>query len=362
MKWSAMRYFVLILAFSLQAEARLFCAGLFSENKFFIENLQQKKIPAAEVKVGNKEMLVVLGNQASLPELESIYKHSLGIVVNHQTGYNNDHGMLRLGDYFIDRDAPGARRDGEINSTGISWAGVKGYVDYAARAQKSYNRVEVLFDLNSKEMRTALIYQKMRRAGVIRPDFVFNGARNPDANNRLEGCGEICFSFSTGAGVDQQIRAVEQKLKALSIPDPQEFIHEPEIAAYLHKLTDYLLEAKLDAGNLSPSLSANILKPGWLARVLGKKITKPAALRDFEVDDINWLLGYKVSVDYSALLKTLGITNSNSFSNVNAARASAVVIYDAKVSAENFLSDHYTSVGVFSTWKNQEVKALQDAR
>jgi hypothetical protein len=353
---------VFLISFSLGAEARLFCAALFSENDFFTSELMNKKIPTAEVQVGGRQVLVVLANQKTVPELKKLYSHSLGIVVNHQTGYQNDHGMLRLGDFFIDRDAPGARRNGEINTTGISWASVQGYADYVARSGKSYNRIEVLFDLNQSEMRTALIYQKMRRAGVIRPDFVFRGAENPNLNNRLENCGEICFSFSTGSAIDMQIRAVEQKLNGLGIENPREFIQSSDIKAYLHKLSDYLLEAKLDAGALNPNLAEQILKPGWIAMLLRSKIAKPEALRDMDAIDINWLLGYKASLDYSNLLKSLGIKNSNSFSNVNSPRAKMVIIYDGSSTAEQFLSNDYTSEGVFSVWKNEEVTPLQDAR
>jgi hypothetical protein len=78
--------------------------------------------------------------------------------------------------------------------------------------------------------------------------------------------------------------------------------------------------------------------------------------------DINWLLGYKASLDYSNLLKSLGIKNSNSFSNVNSPRAKMVIFYDGSSTAEQFLSNDYTSEGVFSVWKNEEVTPLQDAR
>jgi hypothetical protein len=158
-----------------------------------------------------------------------------------------------------------------------------------------------------------------------------------------------------------QIRAVEQKLNGLGIENPQEFIHNPEIKAYLNKLSTYLLEAKLDAGSLNPQMAEQILKPGWIAMLLRSKIVKPEALRDMDAIDINWLLGYKASIDYSALLKNLGIQNSNSFSNIHAARANMVLVYDATSSSEEFLSPDYTSEGVFSTWKSQELTPLQDS-
>ena len=354
---------VLVLLVSSSAQARLFCAGLFSENKLFVEELLAKKIPAAEVNVGNKKLLIALVNNHTFPEVQQLYAHSLGIVVNHQKGYNNDHGMLRLGDYFIDRDAPGARRDGEINTTGISWSPVKGYVDYAAKSGRSYNRLEVLFELKPAEMRTALIYQKMRRAGIVRPDFVFNGAANPEKNNRLENCGEICFSFSTGSAIDGQVRAIEQKLKSLGVENPHEFIQEPAVRTYLKNISEYLFKAKLDGATLTPTMTTKLDKLGWIKSLLGgERVKKPALLREMSEEDVNWLLGYKTSVDYASLLKALGVSNSSTFSNVNAPRASAVMVYDANVTQEKFLSDDYTSEGVFSTWRNFESVALQDAR
>jgi hypothetical protein len=353
--------FTLVILAAAQVNAKLFCAALFSENKFYVTQVMDKKIPAAEVDIGNKNILVMLANSRTTAEIKELYSHSLGIVVNHQKGYTNDHGMLRLGDYFIDRDTPGARRDGEINTTGISWSPVKNYVDYAARAGKGNNRIEVLFDLNPKEMRTALVYQKMRRAGIIRPDFTFKGAKNPELNNRLEECGEICFSFSTGSGVEQQIRAVEKKIQQLGIENPREFINEPDVAAYLNKMSDYLMSARLDGRSLSPHVTTTLTKFSFLDFFSRNRVKKPDALRDLHEIDINWLVGYKASLEYSALLKTLGISNSNNFSNVNAPRASAVLVYDAKTSPEQFLNSDYTSEGVFSTWRNNEIIPLQDA-
>lgn len=353
-----------LIIFAHTVQAKNMCAGLFSDNTFYQKFLFNKNLPTAEIDYGGKKVVAILANAKSYDELSRIQAESMGIAVIHQGDWRNDHGMLRLGGYFIDRDTPGARRQGETNTTGIAWASVKQYVDYASQRVGGYNRVEVLFDLNASEMKAAVTYQKMRRAGIVRPDFTFGGDNNPKhLNNRLADCGEICFSFSTGSAIYGQIRAIEQNLAKINITNPKEFIEQPKIKEYLDKTLNKLFEANLDQNALNPSFTEGQQGfTGILGGLFGKKDAKPTELQNLTTEDINWLIGYKASIDYYNLLSTLQIRNSNDFSNLSSPRAKAVVIYDASVSAERFLSKDYNSKGVFSTWYNKNAVPLNDGK
>jgi len=200
--------FILFLILPTVSFSQNHCAAVFQEQKSIISELKSiQGVATGEVSAANKRIPVVLANAESIASLKVILQKTLGIVIAHQKGYRNDHGLLRLGDYFIDRDIPGYRRDGELNTTGISWAKVNDYVQYQYGREGGYNRIEVVFDLSQTEFETAMIYQKMRQAAIVRPDFNFGGDYNPkDVNNRLTDCGEICFSFSTGSAVEAQVR------------------------------------------------------------------------------------------------------------------------------------------------------------
>lgn len=343
-----------LFAVSCNVQAKNLCAGLFSDNNFYQKFIFDKNIPAAEVSYGGKKVVALLANATSYAELSKIQAQSMGITVIHQTDYRNDHGMLRLGSHFIDRDTPGARRNNETNTTGIAWASVQKYVDYASQRAGGYNRVEVLFDLSPSEMKAAVTYQKMRRAGIVRPDFTFGGDNNPkNLNNRLQDCGEICFSFSTGSAISGQIRAIERNLAKLNITNPREFIEQNGVKEYLDLSLSKLYEASLDQ---------NSLNPAFVETMTEIKQTRPIALKDFNTEEINWLIGYKTSIDYYKLLTDLKISNSSDFSNLSSPRAQAVIIYDASTSVSKFLNKNYTSQGVFSTWQNQNATALNDGQ
>lgn len=340
--------------------AQIQCQNLFNDySKQKLPQLLQKlsglPVPIGEVSIslksGNtKRLPVILVNAKSLESISPIYEQSIGMVVAHQKGHSNDHGLLRLGKYFIDRDVPGIRSRGEINNTGISWSPVKDFVDYATKKLTS-NRIEVMFELSATEYNTSLLYQKMRRGAMIRPDFTFGQDKNnPEWNNVIK-TGENCFTFCTGSGVAQQINAIKEKINSITHQPTDVLMVNLEVAKYTEIIKSNLLKIDLSASHLNPDLVLlgeipNIVKNLNLSRTL-------------EVELLNWIVGLKISQDYYELLQTLNIKNSSSFSNVESNRATAVLIYDAKVNPQTFLSAQYTSNGIFSTWKNNEFVEIQ---
>lgn len=337
--------FLLLLLFTV--------TGLSQENcKKILEVLANKPVAIAEVSTHGKRIPTVLVNKKSIDSVKNIFEQSLGIVVIHQKGYRNDHGMIRVGNHFIDRDAPGFRAHGEIQSTGLSWASVEQYVNYNHN-RNGYNRIEVLFHLSEAEYKTSMVYQLMRRAAIIRPHFQFGGATNPlDKNNVLDDCGEICFSFSTGSALNQQINSIQRKLLAYELKNLKEIQASEEVSHYLEKIKTSLFEMQSNHENLSPDITYTVEIP----RVIKDLGMSP----DKEAEFLNWLIGLEISENYFQLLTLLGIHNSSNFSNVSSPRASAVLIYDGNTNTENFLAPQYTSEGIFSTWKNEGLLILQN--
>ena len=71
-------------------------------------------------------------------------------------------------------------------------------------------------------------------------------------------------------------------------------------------------------------------------------------------------MGFDLSVPYRDLIRTLGFQNSgNGFNGMNNVRASADLIYDSTVSAQDFVMKNYESRGIFSTWSNKNTSPLE---
>lgn len=347
-------FLTLITISSINVNAQNACRELFKSTNPILAALDEKPVAIGEVDVYGKKIPTILVNNESVDSLKEIYNQSIGIAVIHQKGYNNDHGMLRLGDYFIDRDRPGARQRGETHQTGISWAEVKGYTKVAFNRAGSYNRVEVLFQLSKPEFEVAMTYQKMRKAGIIRPDFNFGGDFNPKGlNNRLTECGEICFSFSTGSATSSQMQSIQRKFQELRLRQSYEqIVNDPEMQTYLKEAKDKIFKSDLAEDKLSPEMLSTLKIPDIIDNQRLEKIE--------ETELLNWIVGFEITKDYNSLLNTLQISNSSDYSNARNQRASAVLIYDGNTKKEQFLRDDYQSQGVFSTWTNTKLTVHQD--
>lgn len=328
------------------------CIQLFQTKSSILNELATTPVTVAQVSFENKKIPLILVNHNSVASLSSIYNKSIGFAVAHQRGSGNDHGLFRLGEFFIDRDAPGLRARGEINSTGISWASVPEYVLYNHKKGGGNNRVEVLFELSESEYNTAALYQKMRRAALVRPDFSFGRDSNPrDANNRITESSENCFSFCTGASTSSHLRIMRSKIKEIIQQDLDTILNSEEMKNYIHTIKNYMLNSDLSDTQLNPNLTSQFESPNSI-----KNLNLDRAV---ETELLNWIIGLKLSEDYSDLLNSLDVHNSSDFSNVRSARASAVLIYDSFVSLDYFLTDKYYSVGAFSTWQNQDLTVFQ---
>lgn len=345
-----LRYAILTAALTFTASSAWSqdkCVQLFDIPFKVIDQINLTDAPVYQGSYEGKTFPSILVNNRTYDKMQNALSKTLGITVIHQTGHGNDHGMLRLGDYFIDRDLPGYRSRGEINKTGIAWASVKEYLVYAEYAQTPYNRIEVLFDLNDAEYETATAYQKMRRAGLIRPDFTYGTDTNPrDLNNRLDGGGEICFSFSCGTSASAQIYQIKRELNKIGVQDVNAFMANPEVVAFVKEARNKILRLGYTVYDLNPDMMADNRKAPAVGRLLN---LKKGASRTIA---LNWIVGLAFTSEYNTLLNTLGINGSSDFSNISSPRAIGMLVYDAVVSDADFMSPDYQSTGAFSTYEH----------
>ena len=300
-------------------------------------------------KTRSGEIPVLLANAKTYSALKSIFNTSLGIIVQHQPDYQNDHGMYRIGENLIDMDSPGYRARGEINQTGLAWVPVKNYLDYASQ-KNGYKRIEVLFQLEPVDYQVAQTYQLMRRAAIIRAPFSFNGAKT-DLNqmNMLQQGGEHCFTFCSGSSIPSHLREMESNLVRLGFKNYKGDLEQTDFKAYLTEVQKQLAAAQ--ARNVN-DLNAKITLKLKLPKVLEDSLEFNQLDQKAQNEVLNWYVGYHFTTKYQELLNYLGIRGGNGFENFQSPKASAVVIYDGAVSDAEFSTDRYTSRGIFSTWNH----------
>jgi hypothetical protein len=85
----------LLSAAPLTTWAQSQCVQLFAKATA-ISNIRELDVPVYDVTYQGKKVPSVLVNEQSYAKIQPLLQKTLGIVVIHQTGYNNDHGMMRL--------------------------------------------------------------------------------------------------------------------------------------------------------------------------------------------------------------------------------------------------------------------------
>jgi hypothetical protein len=325
------------------------------QSKGFLGDLLGKKstpAPFIEIKHSSGKVPVVLANAETVASLKDTFDHSMGIIVQHQPGYRNDHGMFRLSDNFIDLDSPGYRARGELYQTGISWAPVTEYLNYAYKRAQPV-RVEILFKLDEYDLTVAKSYQLMRRSAIVRAPFSFGGAKNNlDQQNMLKYSGENCFSFCQGSYVQSQISEIRTVLMQTGFDKPEAVLENSDFKAELKKIKQTFFSA-------NPN-DTKIINPQSLAKFLVPKIISENKLwqnlSDAKKNEaLNYFIGMAISIEYKNLLQRLEVRSGSGFESLSSSEVAAVVIYDSNVTEANFKNKNYTSPGIFTTWTNADM-------
>lgn len=343
---------------TVSAYGQVSCVDTFTEQSIksrssLASYLREQKIPAVLMPTRNGEIPVILMNRETGPKMKSFLHESIGTEVAHQPGYNNDHGLFRFDEIIADMDAPGFRRQGELHKTGISWVNLQSYLAYGG----SSKRIEVAYALNKSEMRTVRVYELMRRAAILRVRFSFGNFKQ-DANqpNFLNEGGENCFGFCSASYLYSHMNEIGRRFTETGLGDVKTILAHEDVKAWIEKVGEKLLSVNPDSAvDLSPKLPMSLGAPETLAK--NEKFIQLS--REDQQIALNWLVGFQFSSDYQKLTSDLEFHNTGSgFSGMSNRRATAVLVYDAKTTPQDFVSTNYQSKGIFSIWDHSQARPL----
>ncbi len=308
-----------------------------------VSKLKDAGVPMFMKSTVNGDIPVVLVSSETAPKLHDIIEGSFGTGVHLQPDWKNDHGSMRVGEWLIDVDTPGARGYGEIHDTGLSWRNFDGYTK---KTQK--NIVETTFILEPTEMQSAMYYQKIRRSALFRVPFTFGGNQAAQKPNLLT-TGEHCFIFSKGSANSSHINEINSRLQKLGI-NAQQILTKVEINNTLSTLREKIARLNTDDKALSEYGILEMAKP------LTDLFVKEGIAVDKAVEVTQWLISYDATSRYGQLLANLQIRGGSGFEDMNSPRASLILIYDAPGKAKEFQNASYTAKGFFNNWTTQGQK------
>lgn len=305
-----------------------------------IQLLKEKQIPAFMKKTRNGEIPVLMLNPATYPKLQELLQGTYGTEVHLQPEWRNDHGSLRVGEYMIDVDTPGARGFGEINANGIAWKRIDSYLAHSRK-----NIVETAFLLSPQERLSIEFYHRVRRASVFRVPFTFGGARNQEHPDMLRS-GENCFSFSKATSVSSHRSEIASRLNQLGIKNIEQLLKSADVQSYLVQIREVVMSANPDSAK--DMNVKTIVKSGDMALI--EKALKEQNIAADSAQVAQWLISYTATVEYEVTLRTLGVTSGVGFEDMQSPRASFVIIFERMDRAQDFSSGRYTAKGYFNSW------------
>ncbi|AUN98714.1 hypothetical protein C0V70_11490 [Bacteriovorax stolpii] len=312
---------------------RNFIAQFAKKNKipvFFKQNDQGVDVP------------VILLNAQSGPKLQAYLENSFGTQVALQKDWNNDHGLLRAGNYIIDLDTPGARGFGEIEETGLAWKNLQTYL--TRRTIGSSPTLEVSYLLTPNEKSVIDYYQKVRRAALFRVKFTFGGHDGPDYPNLLKGGGEHCFIFCKAQSVYSHVSEIKTRLSALGIKNPDKTLEDAKIQKAIAQVQTLINET--DPTDLHSEMLADKKTLALFSSIYPKELKNDQK----KLEMINWLVSYDSSKRYGEVLDGLGVTGDYGIDDAINKRASAIFVYDEGADPAAFNNANYSNFGKFVSW------------
>jgi hypothetical protein len=315
--------------------------------------ISRKDLPKVFFHNGHRPLPAFLVNPTTLPNFTGLLSHSFGVVTRLMPDIGNDHGLLRLGSYFIDRDVPGRRGKGEIHTTGISWSDVGEYVRNALR-KKSFDRVEILFEVTPREQSIIDLYHRLRRSAIVRPEFGFmDGDTQTGMLARFDHGRENCFEFCTGYSLQFHQQETESRFQEQGFAIGSLIKDDKQVRAYIESIEKLLMASPVgDAEALAPDLTLKIAAPAKLTTALRAQGLKEEKIHEL----LNFLVAYKIGQDYEQVLKDLQVEISVDTSNMKSPRASAILVYGSLATPEGFLEPEFQIRGSFSTWNHRGAK------
>ena len=332
------------------------------------EQLSAAGVPMMVKKTGGGNTPVILVNSGSYKKLAELFKSSLGVWVQLQPDYRNDHGMLRVADKVIDVDSPGARGYGELHDTGLSWKPVLPYM--ARQRDGAAVKIEVNYVLTKPEMAVAEFYQRIRRSAIFRVPFTFGGGRaDLTKPNSLQRGGEHCFVFCRGGSLSEQVSAIGAEIQKLNVPNVTTYMGQERVKSFLDLVRQRVNEWNVgfDEGDVRGGAFENsaLSKMRGEARPILEEFADifPAGLpAGKRLEFANWVVSHNAAAEYQMLLQNLRVGGGMGFEGMGTPRATFVLIYDFAPGAEQaFRNGTYTTRGIFSSWTADGQRAFQAA-
>lgn len=322
-----------------------------------IEQLKLEKdlVPAFLKNGRTGDVPVILLNADTQGPLKELLDNSMGTMIVQQVGYNNDHGLLRVGQNIMDVDSPGYRGFGEINNTGIAWKPMKSYLDRRKQNQNNmYYMIEVSYLLSPQEMADVKNYQLVRRAAIIRVPFTFNQDNIDRSKPNTLNAGEHCFVFCKGGVIDSHVSEMRNKLQGYGIKDVDQFMASADVKQLIQD-SRFKIANVVDhnANTLNWSMIQNIPS----AVKIKASFANETAEKQNEL--INWIVGYDATLAYQKVKRDLEISNDYGFNDLNNKRSAFVLVYGKTTDNQAFKDATFTSPGVMYSWRNDAQKPLE---
>ncbi|MBY0413095.1 MAG: hypothetical protein K2Q18_02965 [Bdellovibrionales bacterium] len=325
--------------------------GHLNHRNFIAQLAKNNGIPVF-LKQNNQgvEVPVILVNKNTAPKMAGFIENSFGTQVALQKDWNNDHGLLRAGNFIIDMDSPGARGYGEIEETGLAWKNVFTYLPRRAQFGGSPT-LEVVYLLTPEEKSIVDYYQRVRRAAIFRVKFTFGGGEQADYPNLLKGGGEHCFIFCKAQAVNSHTTEMKGRLSNLGIQNPDALLKEPSIKAAIDAI-------QKEFNNFDPDeLNSKMLSNKNVYKLFEKAF--PAGSKDaMKAEIVNWLVSYDASTRYKKILNDLGVSGYYGTEDAVSKRASAIFVYDEGATAKQFKDATYSNDGKMVSWPGTKQRPI----
>jgi len=158
--------------------------------------------------------------------------------------------------------------------------------------------------------------------------------------------GEHCFVFSRAGAVRSHVYEIETKLKELGL-NIQDIRSNPAHNSFINLAKSKLLNAYRTNDKLLNPKSLNDIE------IINSSATITGSIKPNQIDIINLIVSYDVSLEYATLMQTLSISGGVGYEDVHSKRATVLLVYEDSSKGNLFTSKKYEANGKFSQFKPQ---------
>lgn len=361
------------------------------QNQSVIARYAQKKgLPAFTITTAaGKHLPVVLLNKKTIGEWSEFLRQTLGLNQSLHSQNAANHGWVRLpgpvqfehknvtsglfengspDGVLVDLFSPGQSHGQAINGNGYRWKPMSEY--FKRRHENSFVHIEQAFALSREEQTRFWLYQLVKRASIVRIQYIFDTHNNEwirnqrrvlqqDGEFNRRGCGEHCNNSRVGAQAEVHVREMRGRMVALFNRDVDGVYQITTTQAFIERAERKLLSA--DWQN-ETQLRPDILDDPDLLELLSP-VFVPNLTHDQKVDAASYLFAAKVFEDAVAVKEKYQI-NEDVAMGFGETQVSALFVYsDLADSPELFFRGAFeylgaNGAGFSSSWNGFEPQSL----